>query len=217
MGSRSAGQIDDVDDAGRQTLGYYERNAKAYSNATLDRDLSSTYGKFLRRLKCNARILDAGSGSGRDCRAFRDLGYDVTGFDASSELCRLSRRLTDAPIRHLPFQEFDEREQYEGIWACASLLHVPKRQLADAVGRLVRGLRAGGVMYMSFKDGSGERVAQDGRFYSDLTADDLRALVCGIPGIDITDLWTSKGRDGAGRTTVWQNVLVKKDARLGAG
>lgn len=210
MSGKPAGRLGNPADALRGTLGYYERNAKAYSKATLDRDLSSTYDRFLRRLGSNARILDAGSGSGRDCRAFRDLGYDVTGFDASSELCRLSRRVTDAPIRQLRFEDFDERGQYDGIWACASLLHVPKRQLADAVGRLVRGLRAGGVMYMSFKDGSGERVAPDGRFYTDLTSDELRELVRGNRSIGISDLWTNTGADGAGRRTVWQNVLVEK-------
>ena len=71
-------------------------------------------------------------------------------------------------------------------------------------------------MYMSFKDGSGERVDPDGRFYTDLTSDDLRALLCGIPGIGIADLWTSTGPDGAGGRTVWQNVLVEK-GHLGPG
>ena len=194
----------------RQTLDYYERNAEKYSNATAGARLSDRYRLFLCGLPKDARILDAGCGSGRDSAAFLRMGYDVSAFDECPALCRLSTKRTGVSTRQLRFQEFDEIEKYDGIWACASLLHVTKVELPECVSRLIHGLKPGGAMYMSFKHGSGERIAPDGRFYSDLTSGDLQSLLSEMAGIRTEKLWSAMGTDVYGDPTRWVNAVVRK-------
>lgn len=194
----------------RQTRDYYERNAQEYSAATVKAQMSTAYQLFLGGLPKNARILDAGCGSGRDSAAFLRQGYDVSAFDASAGLCRLSSELTGVSTRQLRFQEFDEIETYDGVWACASLLHVPRVELPDCISRLIRALKPGGLMYMSFKHGSGERVAPDGRFFTDLTSGDLLSLLDELGGTGTEKLWETAGTDVYGDPTRWVNALIRK-------
>ena len=194
----------------RQTLDFYERNAEKYSGATVGRKISNPYRFFLGGLPKNARILDAGCGGGRDSEAFLRMGYDVSAFDASPTLCRLSSERTGVSTRRLRFQEFDEIEKYDGVWACASLLHVPTAELPDCISRLIRGLRPSGVMYMSFKHGSGERIAPDGRFYTDLTSADLQSLLNEMNGIRTERLWSAMGTDIYRAPTRWVHAVVRK-------
>lgn len=194
----------------RQTRDYYERNAREYSIATVEAQMSNAYQLFLGGLPKNARILDAGCGSGRDTAFFLRRGYGVSAFDASAALCRLSTSLTGVSTRQLRFQEFDEIEAYDGVWASASLLHVPRVELPGCISRLIRALKPGGVMYMSFKHGSGERVAPDGRFFTDLTSGDLQALLDELGGTETEKLWEAAGTDVYGDPTRWVNALIRK-------
>ena len=199
----------------RQTQEYYERNAEAYSRATVKARKSTRHELFLGGLPKSARILDAGSGAGRDSAVFLRQGHDVSAFDASPALCRLSTKLTGVATRQLRFQEFDEIEKYDGIWANASLLHVPRIELPDCISRLARSLKPGGLMYMSFKHGSGERVAPDGRFFADLTSADLRSLIDEVQRIRVEKLWDAAGTDVYGDPTRWVHALIRKGKRLG--
>lgn len=194
----------------RRTRDYYERNAEEYFRTTVKTKIWKAHQLFLGGLPRNARILDAGCGSGGHTAVFLRRGYDVSAFDASAALCRLSTALTGVSIRQLRFQEFDEIEEYDGIWACASLLHVPRVELPDCISRLVRALKPGGVMYMSFKHGSGERVAPDGRFFTDLTSDNLQSLLDGVGGTGTEKLWVTAGTDVYGDPTRWVNAVIRK-------
>jgi 2-polyprenyl-3-methyl-5-hydroxy-6-metoxy-1,4-benzoquinol methylase len=113
-------------------------------------------------------ILDAGCGSGRDTLAFRTAGYNVTAFDASPEMCRMARQYAKTNVIHMTFQEVVWRHAFDGIWACASLLHVPQVELYEVLRRLFNALRSSGVLYASFKHGSGKRTV-DGRSFTDMT------------------------------------------------
>lgn len=194
----------------RQTRDYYERNAEEYFSATAKGKTSEAYQLFLGGLPKDAWILDAGCGSGRDTAFFLRREYDVSAFDASAALCRLSTSLTGVPTRQLRFQEFDEIEQYDGVWASASLLHVPRVELPDCISRLVRALKPGGVMYMSFKHGSGERLAPEGRFFADQTSGDLQSVLDEVGGTGTEKLWVTPGTDVYGNPTRWVNALIRK-------
>lgn len=195
-----------------QTLEYYERNADTYFRTTLDTDVSALHERFLRHLPAGAHILDAGSGSGRDTLAFLQRGYVVSAFDSSPALCELSTRLTGVRTHVLRFQDLEDVEEYDGIWACASLLHVQEADLPDTIARLVRALKPGGALYMSFKHGRGERVAEDGRFFTDLTGKHLRRILKTIPGVRLEELWISSGEGKFQGQDEWLNAILLKQA-----
>lgn len=196
-----------------QTRDYYERNAERYFKATRDADLSVLYSRFTRWLPKGASILDAGSGSGRDTFAFLRRGYAVSAFDSSPALCELSTRLTGVRTRVLLFQELEDEEEYDGIWACAALLHVPGTELPDAIARLIRALKPGGVLYMSFKHGTGEHVTEDGRFFTDMTDSRLRRMLQALPGVKLEEFWITTGEGQFQGQGEWLNALVSKQKR----
>lgn len=158
---------------------FYERNAKRFAVDTGELDVSSLYQRFLARLPPGGRILDAGCGVGRDTLAFAERGFAVTAFDGSAEMVRLTTERVGgrvAAVRQLRFEDVAWCAEFDGIWACASLLHVPSSEFPDIVSRLAAALRPDGVCYMSFKHGSGERIVE-GRLFSDHTKKSLRAAL----------------------------------------
>lgn len=194
------------------TLDYYDRNATSYTEVTVGIDMSCIYPRFLKFVARGGRILDAGSGSGRDTLALVRRGYRVDAFDASPALCELSTRLTGVRTQCLRFQDFDSPPRYDGIWACASLLHVPLSNLDDAVKRLVRALNSPGALYMSFKYGSGERIALDGRMFVDMDERGMRRLLAAVPEITIEEMWQSTGEGARIGRELWFNVVGLKSA-----
>ena len=189
---------------------YYRVRAVAYSDATPGVDMSKIYDRFLGYLPKPANILDAGSGSGRDTLAFKNLGYDVDAFDASVELCALSTELTGVPTRLERFQEFESEPIYDGIWACASLLHVQVDELSGVFRRLVQGLKPEGAFYSSFKHGQEERCAEDGRFFQDMDETRLHALLSCISDVSVAEIWISHGEGIWNRREAWINAIVVK-------
>ena len=202
-----------VEQAGLHSQDYYSQNADKYAASTFDLDLTPLYERFLAYLPKGALILDAGSGSGRDTLAFLKRGYVVEAFDASPELSAFSSRLTGVPTCVLRFQEFDDVNRYDGIWACASLLHVPKVELHETLVRLILALKSGGALYMSFKHGDDERIAEDGRFYSDVTEEELAALLSAIPDISVEEVWLSEGESRLKGKGDWVNAIVRRLTR----
>lgn len=189
---------------------YYRVRAVAYSEATLGVDMSKVYDRFLGHLPKPAKILDAGSGSGRDTLAFKNLGYDVDAFDASPELCALSMELTGVPTRVLRFQDFESEPFYDGIWACASLLHVQADELSGVFRSLIHGLKPGGAFYNSFKHGVEERCSEDGRFYQDMDEARLHAVLSSIPDAYPAEIWFSHGEGSWSGRDAWINSIIVK-------
>lgn len=131
------------------TEAYYNQHAKQFVDDTLRVDMSSLYAPFLEALPLNGHILDAGCESGRDAHAFQQMGHRVSAFDACEELAGHASHLLGSHVPVRRFAEVDEVEQYDGIWACASLLHVPELQLPDAFERLAQ-LKVGFVERLHF-------------------------------------------------------------------
>ena len=198
------------------TLRYYELNADNYFKMTSDADLTSIYRSFLRGIPKGGRLMDAGSGSGRDTAAFVGRGYLVEAFDFSPALCELSTGFTGIQTRVRCFQDVDENEEFDGVWACASLVHVPEAELSGVIGRLIRALKKKGVLYMSFKYGTGERIAEDGRFFVDMTEDRMRDVLQGVQNRTAERLWRTLGEDKFEGQGEWLNVLVCKGGALGS-
>ena len=192
------------------TDAYYERNAQQFIDDTLNVDMRTLYAPFLAELPASTHILDAGCGSGRDAHAFQKLGHQVSAFDASEKLAAHASQLLGVSVPVKRFVEVDEVERYEGIWACASLLHVPANQLPDAFARLWRALKPGGVLYCSFKLGNGERQHTD-RHFTDANEQRIGEWTQTLPGLSRMNCWVTEDQR-PGRAEQWLNVLLHKVA-----
>ena len=190
------------------TITYYQRNAQTFFDATVGVDMSSLYAPFLSQVVPGGRVLDAGCGSGRDTKAFNALGYQVEAFDASAEMVELAAAYTGLPVRQMTFNMLEAEERYDGIWCCASLLHLPQAELPEAMRRLAHSLKPGGVWYLSFKYGVGERE-KEGRHFTDLNEAGLDALVAVLPQVSIIEQWTTQDKRPE-RDEVWLNALLRK-------
>lgn len=159
--------------ARNSTLEYYNRNAGSFTSTTVDVEFTDIQDWFLRYLEPGALILDFGCGSGRDSRYFLSKGFRVEACDGSEEMVRAASKTAGIPVRKMLFEELDEEERYDGIFACASILHVPFEELPDILAKMERALKKDGAVYVSFKYGTfeGER---NGRFFTDMTMERLQ-------------------------------------------
>jgi SAM-dependent methyltransferase len=190
------------------TLKYYQDNAQTFFDGTVNVDMSSLYETFTRHLAPGARVLDAGCGSGRDAKAFMEMGYQVEAFDASSAMVEMAEEHTGLPVRLMTFSDVDWKEEFDGIWCCASLLHVPAAELPGVMQKLTGALKPGGVWYLSFKYGEGERE-MDGRWFTDMDEVGLQRMLEAVLKIEIKSLWTTQDKR-PGRGEVWLNGVLQK-------
>ncbi len=190
------------------TLKYYQDNAQTFFDGTVNVDMSSLYETFTRHLAPGAKVLDAGCGSGRDAKAFLEMGYQVEAFDAASAMVELAREHTGLPVQVMTFADVDWKEEFDGIWCCASLLHVPAEELPGVMRKLADALKPGGVWYVSFKYGDGEREV-DGRRFTDMDEGKLRALLSTVAMIAVISLWTTQDKRPL-RDEVWINGVLRK-------
>lgn len=188
------------------SIDYYQRHAQRFFEDTVNVDMSALYQPFLALLPADGRILDAGCGSGRDAQAFHQLGYQVDAFDASSEIVARATALSGLPVQCLRFDQLTAVEKYDGIWCCASLLHVPAGKLPGVMAILARALKPGGVWYLSFKLGSGEREV-DGRTFTDLDKSRIETLLAELPQLSLTSCWQTTDNRPV-NATQWLNAIV---------
>ncbi len=190
------------------TLKYYQDNAQTFFDGTVNVDMSSLYEAFTQHLAPGARVLDAGCGSGRDAKAFQEMGYQVEAFDASPAMVELAQEHTGLPVKVMTFADVDWKEKFDGIWCCASLLHVPTLELPGVMRRLADALKPGGVWYVSFKYGEGEREV-DGRRFTDMDEVGLGALLGSVGGIEVAEMWVTRDKR-PGRDENWMNGVLRK-------
>lgn len=191
------------------TLQYYNNNSDKFIEGTQAVDFSATQNRFLSKLETGASILDFGCGSGRDTKAFLEKGYRVEATDGSAELCKLASEYTGITVKNMLFEELDEREKYDGIWACASILHLPKEQLKIVLKKMITALKNNGIIYTSFKYGDfeGER---NGRFFSDFTEKSFIEFLKFQNELIVEEYWiTSDVRPGRGEEK-WLNLIMRK-------
>ena len=190
-----------------ETIQYYNRHAEEFCAGTFSADMSRNRDRFLAYLQPGSAILDAGCGSGRDTLAFLSAGYQVDAFDASEKMCRIASQKTGIPVRKQRFEKLEGEELYDGIWACASLLHVAAADLPDVLVRLYRLLKKQGIMYVSFKLGYGERQ-KDGRYFNDMREEVLCRLLCDA-GFTVKDTFITQDVRENRQDEAWVNVIAE--------
>jgi SAM-dependent methyltransferase len=194
---------------------YYDEHGAEYFAESLQAELGEVRRRFTALLAPGAEVCDGGCGSGRDARIFLDQGYRVTAFDASAALVALARVHTGLPVLHLAFQDLDFERAFDGLWTCASLLHVPRAGERDVIDRCARALRPGGIWYLCYRVGRGECL--DGpRFFRYHTEETLRALLRQQGDLEVLEVWETPDRR-PGHPEVWLNVLARRRVRGGGG
>lgn len=192
------------------SIQFYNDNADSFISSTQQVDMSELYQSFLPKIKAHGHILDAGCGSGRDSKAFLDLGFKVTAFDASLEMVKAAELLLGQNVQLCTFQKFQSQERFDAIWACASLLHVPADELPKVFKTLSQTLKPKGLFYCSFKYGDTD-MNRGGRAFTNATEERLQAFVQD-GDLHIEKTWISTDLRPGRDSEQWLNaILVKLD------
>ncbi len=170
--------------------------------------MSALYAEFLPHVKQHGHILDAGCGSARDAMYFKNQGFTVSAFDASPALAKFASNYLQQPVAVKTFQQLEYINKYDGIWCCASLLHVPKAELPQVFLNLQNALKPNGVLYVSFKYGTQERE-HNGREFTDLNEEGLTALITQHTELKIIKQWQTVDQRPERESEVWLNALIK--------
>ena len=193
-----------------KTLAYYNTNATTFYTTTVSADMTEILAIFTKALPENATdILDLGCGSGRDSLYFLNHGYQVTSIDGSQELCKKASALTDHPVLCKRFEDIDYQGQFDGIWACASILHVPMKDQTTTFQRITNALKPNGIIYASFKYGDYEGD-RSGRYFTDLTETSLASIVAPIPNLRVIQSFITTDVRPGRQDEKWLNVFLQK-------
>ncbi len=188
------------------TLNYYKDNAESFVRNTVEVKFSEMQERFISRIKPCGLIRDLGCGSGRDSKAFLAHGFRVVAVDGSPEICRYAEMVIGQPVICATFQEYEPSDAFDGIWACASLLHLPYKEIATVLNKLANHLSPEGCLYLSFKYGDFEGI-RNGRYFTDMTEERFATILYGIPTLCLLEQFvTTDVRPD--REEKWWNGLV---------
>ena len=191
------------------TLQYYNTHAADFTQDTQSTDMSEKYAPFLSRISSGGHILDLGCGAGRDTKAFLEMGYRVTAVDGSEELCRIASAFTGQMVHQMLFADMAWQKEFDGVWACSSLLHCSLEELPDILRKVSDSLKANGVLYVSFKYGdyAGWR---NGRYFTNLTEQTLGELLEQIPSLRLAETSVTGDVRPGREQELWLNAIVEK-------
>lgn len=191
------------------TLEYYSKKAEEFANDTQDVEFTELQDKFLEYLKPNAKILDLGCGSGRDSKYFMSKDCSIVALDGCKELCEIAAQYIGQNVIHSTFERFETQEKFDGIWACASLLHLQIEKLPFIIEKYVNKLNKNGCFYLSFKYGDFSGL-KNGRYFTHLTEETFKQVIANIENIKINSLSiTGDVREGR-ENEKWLNIFLKR-------
>lgn len=194
----------------KENIDFYNREAKRYQEErNYIEGFQDIYQPFINLVKKDGKILDFGCGSGRDSLYFKKNGYNVVALDGSKNMCEITRQLCDIEVKEMFFEDFIEPNTYDGIWACASLLHLPHVELIKVLENLAESLKEDGYLYTSFKYGTYIGFRNE-RFFYDVTEEIFKEIIDTIPSLEIVEIYHTKGQLKDQINTNWLNVILKK-------
>lgn len=195
----------------KDTLQYYDNNIENYKQQWLN-DFSENYNFeipdiFLSYLNPDSHILDLGCGTGRDSKYFLDKGYKVTSIDGSIKMCDVATALLQKKVKQINFLDINYKEEFGGIFACASLLHLSNEDLLIVLKKISKALKQDGILYTCFKYGDSTRIDK-GRFYNDMNEERFLGIIKNIENLKIIKSWITEQYKSD--TKFINYILVKK-------
>jgi SAM-dependent methyltransferase len=197
--------------ASATTIDYYDRSAIAFREGTKDHDVSQNYAAFLGAIEGEPpfSILDLGCGPGRDLRYFRSLGHEAVGLDGSAAFVAMARDQSGCEVLHQDFLALDlPAGRFDGVFANASLFHVPSLELPRVLREIAAALKPRGVLFASNPRGSDEERLTDGRYGCFYTLDTWRGLVKAAGFVELQHYYRPTGLPCSQQpwlATVWRN------------
>lgn len=191
------------------TIDYYENNASSFAQGTIDVEFVDVQNRFRSLIPQGGYILDFGCGSGRDTKYFISKGYKVDATDGSEKLCEIASENTGIDVKHMLFSELNADAKYDGIWACASILHLQKEELKLVFGKMIKAVKPGGYIYTSFKYGGYEGYRKD-RYFTDFTSETFRVFAKNFPEMMLIEEWVSADVRPGRSDEKWLNVILKR-------
>lgn len=191
-----------------ETIEYYNLHAADFAANTRGASMHEMADQFLEMIPAGGRVLDLGCGSGRDSLHFMNKGYQVSMVDGSPAMCREAEKLTGLSACCSDFLSYQPEVKFDGIWACASLLHLPHEKLPEMFRKLADMMNRQGILYASFKYGmfEGER---SGRYFTDLTEEKLEDVLKSVS--DLAMIRMLKTKDvRPDNDTVWLNAFLQR-------
>lgn len=191
------------------SIDYYNRYAVPYYEETVDVDMTEVIEPFMELLPENAEVLDLGCGSGRDTIVLEERGFYVTPMDGSEEMCKLAEINTDQEVLQMTYDEMEFDDVFDGIWACAALVHLTDDEMREIMKKLIQALKADGILYFSVHKGDRDGI-YNGRYFRDYTRKELSDLMEEFPGLELINMWTTQDARSGKSDGQWLNVLAKK-------
>ncbi len=194
-----------------QTIDYYNKNAREYINLTREVSSENRQQMLLKYLHPSAYILDLGCGSGKDSKSFIDKGYQVYSLDGSEQMAKLASDYIGKEVVCKKIEEINFQEEFDAIYASASLLHIPRKNQRKVFLKLVNALKKNGYLYVNYKYGEFEGI-REGRYYTDYTFEAFKEFIKEIEELKIVE--SEICMDELGRGNNWINIILKKMSRL---
>lgn len=208
-----------ANDHTQTTIATYDKTAKEYIVKVQKYAPEEEREMFASMVKPGGKILDAGCGSGRDANHFASQGFTVTGIDLSDNLLSYAKEHADpnATFFKMDLRAINLTISFDGIWACASLLHLKRDECVTVLRNFQHMLRPGGVLFLLMKEGTGEQLVTSGtiegdtRFFTYYMSDEIRGLLEGV-GLKMIDqyTWDQNDRDAERPHEVWISTFAKK-------
>ena len=199
------------------TIDYYNKNYESFIQNTKDVVFNSTQDKFIDKVSTifsnikpqNITLIDFGCGSGRDLKYFKEKGFSIEAIDGSTELCKAASEYSGIEVKEVLFQDWKPLHKFHGIWACSSILHLPKTELLNVLNTLSSALMENGILYTSFKYSNfeGER---NGRYFTDFTEDTFKNFISAIKELKILDYWITSDARPNRENEKWLNLIIQR-------
>lgn len=185
----------------------YQKDARQYAQSTKDLDLSNIYKKFL-KYKKKGKLLDLGCGSGRDSLFFKKQGFEVTSSDGFQEMCDEASKILQQKVICLDFRDISFNNEFDAVWACASLLHLKKSELNMVLNKIAQAMKKDAIFYCSFKYGDKE-IIKNKLNYNFENENSFQERINTIASLEIIESFKTKDTLSDDRPN-WFNVIIKK-------